>query len=86
MMPAKLSKQKHPSARAKESFERLGEPLRSELKLHCYRMLGSMHEVEGLVQETYLRAWRNHESEGYAAEYGATAMAARYGRTSKASQ
>jgi RNA polymerase sigma-70 factor (ECF subfamily) len=43
---------------AESEFEALVEPHLRALHVHCYRMLGSLHEAEDLVQETLLRAWR----------------------------
>lgn len=40
------------------AFERLSVAHRRALKLHCYRMMGSLNEADDLVQETFLKAWR----------------------------
>lgn len=40
------------------AFDALVAPFRRELKAHCYRMSGSVHDAEDLLQDTLLRAWR----------------------------
>jgi RNA polymerase sigma-70 factor, ECF subfamily len=40
------------------AFERLTAAHIRELHIHCYRMLGSLHDADDLLQETLLRAWR----------------------------
>jgi RNA polymerase sigma-70 factor (ECF subfamily) len=41
-----------------EAFRKLVEPIRRDLHRFCYRMLGSFHDAEDILQDGLLKAWR----------------------------
>ncbi len=43
-------------------FRELVAPHEAALRVHCYRMLGSSHDSDDVLQETFARAWRARES------------------------
>src|SRR5271170_4960120 len=49
-------------AENRQEFQLAAELLHQELKVHCYRILGSIHEAEDAVQDTMQRAWRSIDS------------------------
>jgi RNA polymerase sigma-70 factor (TIGR02960 family) len=63
MQDATVTDQMLARARAgdEDAFRELTDPYRRELQVHVYRIVGSAHDAEDLLQETLLSAWRGLE-------------------------
>jgi RNA polymerase sigma-70 factor (ECF subfamily) len=60
---AGVTKQTLARARAgdQDAFRELAGPYQRELQLHIYRIVGSVHDAEDVLQDTLLSAWRGLE-------------------------
>lgn len=59
-MSAPASTAAEPSV-ARSDFDDLVAPTISGLRLHCYRLVGSLEDAEDMVQEALTRAWRTRD-------------------------
>lgn len=48
-----------PAGAERAAFDQLARARRHEIKVHCYRIMGSLAEAEDMTQETFVRAWRS---------------------------
>lgn len=51
-----------PLTNTDDRFSKLLERHENEIRLHCYRMLGSSHDSDDMLQETLTRAFRAKET------------------------
>ncbi len=58
MTPNKAGDGDGATAADRAAFDRIARERRTEIKVHCYRVMGSLSEAEDLTQETLARAWR----------------------------
>jgi RNA polymerase sigma-70 factor (ECF subfamily) len=57
---ANLTGQSDAAATAeRDAFDQLARERRNEIKIHCYRIMGSLSEAEDMAQEAFARAWRS---------------------------
>jgi hypothetical protein len=58
-----------------KAFEALVAPYRRELRVHCYRLTGSLTDADDMLQESLLRAWRRIETSRIGHRFGSGCIA-----------